>query len=303
MEQDVLCVSHISKAIKCKQILDDVSFTIGPGQAIGLIGPNGSGKSSLMKCISTAYRTDTGSIQIMSHDVESDHVDAMKNTGMAIENPALFDNLSGMDHLKLYASYKGCSSSKEQLASILDWCDLHDDIYKKVGGYSIGMKQRLALGIAFLNNPKLILLDEPTNGLDPESVFKLRKLLSSQKEKGTSLLVTSHVLGDLEKICDQFLFIQNGRIIDSIERSQIKNRFHSYGFEVENEQAASQILEPWIQKQQGQYFQVEFPDASTFAEAVNDLSSATKIMDIYRIESDLEALYKKIYGDENDRNT
>ena len=159
------------------------------------------------------------------------------------------------------------------------------------------MKQRLALGIALLGRPKLLLLDEPTNGLDPASTFKLRKLLEMQKQKGVSMLVTSHVLGDLEKICDRFLFIKGGKIIRSVSKKEIKNHFHSYAFEVSDPIQAKVILTPYLRRQTGTYFEADFPDTDTFEAILKELVKKAGIKDIYRIESDLEALYKEVYGD------
>ncbi len=293
----LLWVNGVSKRIKNKQILDEVSLEVMPQEAVGLVGPNGSGKSSLMKCISTAYKKDKGFIYISGFEVDKDHDKAMSSVGMSIENPALYSNLSGLEHLKLYGGYKHISIMDPEVEKIIDYCDLGLALKKRTGNYSIGMKQRLALGLALLGNPKLLLLDEPTNGLDPESTFKLRKLLEEKKAQGASMLITSHVLGDLEKICDRFLFIKEGRIIHSISKSEIKDHFHAYAFEVNDAKEAQRILKPYIRKKSGTYFEADFPNAETFETVLKELAKIVGIKDIYRIESDLEALYKQIYGE------
>lgn len=293
----LLWVKGVSKRIKNKQILNQVSLEVMPKEAVGLVGPNGSGKSSLMKCISTAYKKDEGSIYISGFEVDKDHAKAMSSVGMSIENPALYSNLSGFDHFRLYAGYKHISITDLEVEKIINYCDLGPSLKKRTGTYSIGMKQRLALGLALLGNPKLLLLDEPTNGLDPESTFKLRKLLEAQKEKGVSMLVTSHVLGDLEKICDRFLFIKDGQIIRSVSKDEIKDHFHAYAFEVDEAKAAHEILKPYIRKELGTYFEADFPDKETLGMVLKELTQKIKVKDVYRIESDLEALYKQIYGE------
>jgi len=156
--------------------------------------------------------------------------------------------MNGMDHFKLYAGYKNVSLANAETKEIFDYCNLGPALKRRTGTYSIGMKQRLAIGLALLGNPRLLLLDEPTNGLDPESTFKLRNLLEKQKQKGVSMLVTSHVLGDLEKICDRFLFIRDGKIIRSVSKNEIKDHFHTYAFEASKPKEASRILHPFLQK-------------------------------------------------------
>ncbi len=298
-EKDLLLIDQVSKRIKQKQILDHVSLQIQPGEAVGLVGPNGSGKSSLMKCISTAYKKDEGAIYISGYEVEKDHSQAMQGVGMCIENPALYPGMNGMDHFKLYAGYKNVSLDTAETKEIFDYCNLGSALKRRTGTYSIGMKQRLAIGLALLGNPKLLLLDEPTNGLDPESTFNLRRLLEKQKQKGVSMLVTSHVLGNLEKICDRFLFIKEGKIIRSVSKNEIKDQFHTYAFEAAKPDEASQILHPFLQKESGSYFEAVFPDTETFEATLKQLTQKAGIRDVYRIESDLESLYKQIYGDQN----
>lgn len=292
----VLEVVGVSKRIKKKQILDQINLKVFPGEAVGLVGPNGSGKSSLMKCITTAYKQDSGFINISGFEAVKEHAKAMKNIGICIENPALYSNLSGLEHLKLYAGYKQVPLDDPHTQQIMEYCALGPAWKKRAGTYSIGMKQRLSIGIALLGNPPLLLLDEPTNGLDPESTFKLRKLLEKKKAQGTSMLVTSHILGDLEKICDRFLFIKQGKIIRSVSQAEIKDHFHNYAFEVDDAEKTRKILQPYLHKNAGTYFEACFPDGETFETALKQLAAQVRIRDVYRIESDLEALYKKIYG-------
>ncbi len=297
-EKALLRVEDVSKRIKKKEILDHVNLQVFPGEAVGLVGPNGSGKSSLMKCISTAYKKDEGSIYISGYEVEKDHSKAMQGVGMCIENPALYPGMNGMNHFKLYAGYKNVSLANAETKEIFDYCNLGPALKRRTGTYSIGMKQRLAIGLALLGNPRLLLLDEPTNGLDPESTFKLRNLLEKQKQKGVSMLVTSHVLGDLEKICDRFLFIRDGKIIRSVSKNEIKDHFHTYAFEASKPKEASRILHPFLQKESGSYFEAVFPDAAAFEATLKQLTEKAGIRDVYRIESDLESLYKQIYGEQ-----
>lgn len=293
----LLCVKGVSKRIRKKQILDQVDLMVMPCEAVGLVGPNGSGKSSLMKCVSTAYKKDAGTITIGGYEVDKDHAKAMESVGMCIENPALYPGMSGKDHIRMYAGYNRVAMSDPCIQEILEYCDLGNALSRRTGTYSVGMKQRLAIGLALLGNPKLLLLDESTNGLDPESTFKLRKLLEKKKAQGVSMLVTSHVLGDLEKICDRFLFIKEGKIIRSISKSEIRDHFHSYAFEVRNPAEARGILKPYIRTESNTYFEADFPSADIFESVLSALAREAQVKDVYRIESDLEALYKQIYGE------
>lgn len=212
----LLEVNDVSKTIGKKKILENVSFNLKKGKVLGLIGNNGAGKSSLLKAITGLYRIDTGYIGINGLDLTKEPFEALKHVGATIENNEFYDFLSGYDNLYIY------SDNKDDIFNTASFVGIKEVMNKKVKTYSLGMKTRLSLAIALINNPDLIILDEPTNGLDPSGVIEFRNKILTLKESGKGILISSHILSDLEKICDDVIFIDSGRIIRHINNSSHK---------------------------------------------------------------------------------
>lgn len=224
----ILEVNNISKSIGNKKIIDNVSFSIDSGTIIGLVGNNGVGKSSILKAITGLFRIDEGSITINGYNLNKEAFEALSKVGSSIEESAFYDFLSGYDNLFIYCNEK-------EINSIVEFIGLKDSIFKKVGEYSLGMKQRLSLGIALANNPDLIILDEPTNGLDPKGIIELRNKLIELKKNGKAIIVSSHILSELDKLCDQILFINEGKIIKSIIPKKEKDSLENIYSKIEKE--------------------------------------------------------------------
>lgn len=190
--EKIVEVKNLSKKYGKQQILKDVSFELSEREIVGFIGPNGAGKSTTMKCLCSLIFPDAGSIQICGYDLKTEREKALGNLSAMIESPALYPNLTGMQNLKLFANLKQVSN--ERIKELEVFTKLEKDLHKKVSKYSMGMKQRLALGIALLNKPKFIILDEPTNGLDPSGIIELREILQELKTKeNVSILFSSHI--------------------------------------------------------------------------------------------------------------
>lgn len=205
----VLEVKNISKKIGNKIVIDNVSLSVNSGTIVGLIGDNGAGKSSIMKAITSLIRIDKGSIKICGTEIHEDAYECLKHVGASIEESYFYDFLNGYENLKIY-------SNRNNFDDIIDFIGLRDSIHKKVKTYSLGMKQRLSLGIALVNDPDLIILDEPTNGLDPKGIIDLRNKLITLKQCGKAIIICSHLLSEVEKICDEIYFIKDGKIIDKL---------------------------------------------------------------------------------------
>jgi ABC-2 type transport system ATP-binding protein len=221
----VLQVEHIDKSRKRKKILCDLSFEVGAQEIVGLLGPNGSGKSTTIKCICGLYRLDSGSVRICGNDIRKNRTEALKNLGIAMEVPALYPELTGMENLKMMAAAKGITSGR--MKKMADFTGLEDRIYNRTGTYSMGMKMRLSLALAIMDNPKLVILDEPTNGLDPEAVFHLRNEIEQIRQAGSAVLVSSHQLGELEKIADRVVAIEKGTVRFDGGIAEISGRYES----------------------------------------------------------------------------
>ena len=228
MEKILEC-KNLCKKIGEKQILKDVSFEIDEGDILAFIGPNGSGKTTTIKLILGLQGIDRGSVLINGYNVEKDFVKAIEKVGAIVENPDSYMYLSGWDNLKLTANmYKNISD--EKIKEIVKLVDLDTRIHDKVSKYSLGMRQRLGIARALINNPNVLILDEPTNGLDPEGIKDLRNLLKKLAKEGMGILISSHNLAELESFCNKVLIIDNGTILETSEVSKFKNNDNKYVF-------------------------------------------------------------------------
>lgn len=209
----ILSVKNISKSYK-KQVLCDVNFDINEGEIVGLVGPNGVGKSTLMKIISLLVSPDSGQVKVCDIDSITSRKEYLKHMSCIIEVPALYEMLTGYANINFIRKINNVS--KEHMYDILKFVNIGDMINEKVKNYSLGMKQKLALGIALLTTPKLLILDEPNNGLDPQASMELKELLLRlSRENNMSILISSHILSDLNKVCSKLLFLKDAKIIDS----------------------------------------------------------------------------------------
>ncbi|WP_078432310.1 ABC transporter ATP-binding protein [Metabacillus halosaccharovorans] len=220
-EQDILLkVSNVSKKIGKTSIINDVSFELCNGEILGLLGPNGSGKTTILKMLVGLLKPTKGSITIHEFDLQKDFERAISNVGAIIENPIMYDFLSGYENLvQLFRMTD--QFSYERIDEMIELLRMDEYINDKVHTYSLGMRQRLGLAQALLHRPSILLLDEPTNGLDPEGMKSLRDTLRRLADKeGVSIIISSHILSEIELICDSVLVMNDGRCI---ERSQLRD--------------------------------------------------------------------------------
>lgn len=204
-------VNNVSLTINRHRILQDVSMQADAGEAVGIIGGNGSGKTMLMKCICGFNRMFTGEIEVLGQQIGQD-TEFPQSTGFIIEIPGFIPYLSGYENLKLLAGIRKEIGRKE-ICDYMELVGLEPENKKKVRKYSLGMKQRLGLVQALMENPQVLILDEPFNGLDKHMAEKMRDLLKAEKDKGKTILLASHNEKDIEYICDRTYEIDNGRIV------------------------------------------------------------------------------------------
>ena len=208
--------SATNKAYKLAHALiavDHVSLEIGEGEIYGLLGPNGAGKSTIIKMITGLVAKDSGTITIAGHDIEKEREMALSNIGAIIETPTLFGNMSAIDNLRYFATLSG-GIDEAKIASALDTVGLRDRADDKVRTFSLGMRQRLGIAQAIMSRPRLLVLDEPTNGLDPEWIMTMRTLLKSlAHDYHVAILVCSHILSEIEALCDRIGIIDNGVLV------------------------------------------------------------------------------------------
>lgn len=210
--ENVLEVKDIHKSLGGRKIIKGVTFEVKEGEIFGFLGANGAGKTTTIRMLVGLIKPDSGTITIMGHDIQKDLVKALRQVGAIVENPDLYKDLTGRENLKVFARMYG-KVSKEKIEEVIDTIGLKERIDDKVKKYSLGMKQRLGLGQALLCSPKLLILDEPTNGLDPVGIYEFRNIVRKlARENNTAVFISSHILAEIEQICDRVAFVQSGTI-------------------------------------------------------------------------------------------
>lgn len=212
MSENILEINNVSKYYGKRKVVDNISFNVKPGEIFGFLGPNGAGKTTTIKMILGLISIDEGIIKINGYDVKKNFEKAMNYIGGIVENPDMYGYMSAVDNLKLYAKIRNVNYSK--VYETLEMVGLKKSMNQKVSKYSLGMKQRAGLALSLLHSPKILILDEPTNGLDPVGIKELRDILKKlSKESNTAVLVSSHILSEMELMCDKVAVINNGKIV------------------------------------------------------------------------------------------
>ena len=236
MENVILNCQNLYKHFGKKEILKGISFEICSGDILGFIGPNGSGKTTTIKLILGLQSIDNGSVEINGFNVVKNFEKAIEKVGAIVENPDLYMYLSGYENLKLIANlYKNVSKSR--IDEVVKLVGLENRIKDKVSKYSLGMRQRLGIAQAILHKPNLLILDEPTNGLDPEGIKDMRELLINLATKEhMGILISSHNLAELENFCNKVCIIKNGEVVETNSISDVKKEVSKgyFIFEIDN---------------------------------------------------------------------
>ena len=222
-EEVVLSVKNLCKSFGYKRVLQDVSFDVKEGEIFGLLGPNGSGKTTTIKLALGLINIDSGTVEICGHNIKTSFEQAIRNVGAIIENPEMYKNLTGRQNLMQFARMYD-DIKPETIEWAIDSVGLHDRINDKISKYSLGMRQRLGIAQALLHSPKLLILDEPTNGLDPTATKSFSEFLTYlAREKGISVLISSHMLAELDSLCDRVAVINGGRLAGIQTMEQIRH--------------------------------------------------------------------------------
>ncbi|MCQ6264845.1 ABC transporter ATP-binding protein [Fictibacillus sp. WQ 8-8] len=205
-------LKQVTKRIKGKNIVDNLSFSVQKGEIFGLLGPNGAGKTTTIRMIVGLISMTEGEILVNGLDIRKNYEKAMEQIGAIVENPQMYDYLTGYKNLMQYARIMP-GVTKERIDEVVKLVEMEYAIHKKVKAYSLGMRQRLGVAQALLHNPSLLILDEPTNGLDPQGMHDLRNYLRALADQGTSVIVSSHILAEMELMCDRVAVIQHGKLV------------------------------------------------------------------------------------------
>ena len=210
----IISVTHLSKKFKDFTAVDDLSFTVNEGDVYGFLGQNGAGKSTTIRMLLTLIKPTSGNINIFGKDLYTNRTEILRQAGAVIEKPDLYKYLTAYQNLYIFAKMSGIKVSRQLLMRQLEMVGLADRADSKVKTFSQGMKQRLGIAVALVHNPKLIVLDEPTNGLDPQGIADMRNLiLQLSNEMGKTVVVSSHLLSEIEIIANRILIINKGKKI------------------------------------------------------------------------------------------
>ena len=296
----VIQTMGLSKRYKDNWAVDHLDLRVEQGDIYGFIGRNGAGKSTTLKLLCGLARPTRGEALIFGKPIQ-DPV-ARRQVGALIEQPGLYPDLSGRENLRLYATLLGLDSPARQVDEILETVGLSPKEKKPVKHYSMGMKQRLGVGVALLGGPDLLLLDEPINGLDPEGIREMRELLLRlNRERGLTLLISSHILGELSKIATRYGIIQQGRMVEEITGGELAQKCTDYlRLQTDQTRKTAALLERdlhlsrWEMRPEGEIRIYEAVDAKTVGRILIQAGIAVEALSLHR--QDLESYFLERMG-------
>ena len=255
MTKPIVELKNLSKTIKGKQIIKSLNLTFYPGQITGFLGPNGAGKTTTIRMMTGLMYPTAGEVIIDGVSLATNYEEAISKVGVIVENPEMYKFMTGYKNLIHFARMHK-DISKERIDEVVRQVGLEKRIHEKVSTYSLGMRQRLGLAQALLHRPKFLILDEPTNGLDPAGIREFRMYLRQIAEtEGVSVMVSSHLLSEIELMCDRIAIIQNGALIDLREMDVVETSL--YYIEATPKNKLEQLLTSYTVTEQGAGFAVE----------------------------------------------
>ena len=302
-KQPALQIQNVTKTFGKKTAVDNVSFDIYPGEVFGFLGPNGAGKTTIIKMVMGFFRPDNGTIIINGFNRKTHYEAAMASIGGIVENPEMYNSLSARLNLQMYARlHEGVT--KERIDEVLELVGLTDRADEPVKKYSLGMKQRIGLAQALLHRPKVLILDEPTNGLDPAGIHLLREILTQcAHEEGVAVMVSSHLLSEIQVMCDRIGIINHGKLLQICSIDDFVNQAQSstvYRIKTSDPAKAKEILS---EKYNNRIFNVneDTLDIEIEEEQINEcvrtlVASGSDILGVQKLESSLEEAFLEITG-------
>lgn len=288
---NVLEVKNVYKKLGKREIIKGISFSVKEGEIFGFLGPNGAGKTTTIRMLVGLIAANKGSISIAGYDIEKQREKALNEVGAVVENPEMYIYLSGRENLMQIARVR--KISKQTVQEIIELVNLKDRIDDKVRKYSLGMKQRLGLAAALIAKPKLLILDEPTNGLDPTGILDFREIVKkAAKEHNTAVFVSSHILSEVQELCDTVAFINNGEIqaIESITGGTVKNDTETLVLVTREPKNALDILSEM------EIIRSVSMDVNTFNIVAKNDSSPEIVSKLVQSGIDIKEIYKKHKG-------
>lgn len=307
MNDYVLRTNHLTKKYKKDIALNNVNVSIKRGEIYGLIGRNGAGKSTMLRLITGLAFPSGGSIELFGKIQPNVAIDAQKRMGAIIEQPALFPNMSAYENLEVHRLQKGIPG-RECIDKTLELVSLMDTGKKKVKNFSLGMKQRLGLAIALLSDPEFLILDEPTNGLDPMGIVEMRELIKRlNREKGVTVLISSHILSELHQLATNFGIIHQGQLIEELTTTELDEKCRQHlRIKVDNPTMGATVLEQQLSTIDFEVMQDGTLKLYNYLDDVRTVSRALTnhgltILHLSQNGDSLESYFSKLVGgEEND---
>ncbi|EAD4259515.1 ABC transporter ATP-binding protein [Listeria monocytogenes] len=296
MTERALQVTNLHKKIRKREIIKGISFEVMPGEVFGFLGPNGAGKTTTIRMIVGLIKPTSGTILIGGKDIRKNFTEAMRGLGSIVENPEFYSFLTGQENLAYFARMDS-SIKKERIQEVTELVGLEKRINDRVSTYSLGMRQRLGIAQALLSNPKLLILDEPTNGLDPSGIHEMRDFIRAlARNEGISVLVSSHLLSEIELLCDRVAIMTDGTIIKTDQVSHLLSSRAQLRWRVTPIEQAKAFLESVTEVEvDGEYLVTAMNEES--AEWNEQLvAKGVKVHEIDKRKPSLEDLFLELTG-------
>ena len=296
MADSILKVQSLHKKIGSAQIVDGVSFEIRRKEIFGLLGPNGAGKTTIIRMITGLINRTGGTVMVNGFSLDESFEKALDQIGAIVENPEFYKYMTGRKNLLHYARMSRHAISPERIDEVIKLVKLEQVIDKKVKTYSLGMRQRLGVAQAILHKPALLIFDEPTNGLDPQGIKEFRDHLKYLANEGVAILVSSHLLSEMQLMCDRFAIIEKGKLVydEDNQLNEVTEDASEVAFTVSDVQAAKQIL-------QAEFHLIRETENSIFVSATREETAkinralVSSEVDVYEISVSRKSLEDKFF--------
>lgn len=296
MTKPLLSINNLSKSFGNQKVLDHLNMTISPGEIYGFLGVNGAGKSTAMKIILGLLPKDSGEIVALGRPLPENRSQILPEIGALIEEPAFYPNLTGFENLQLIQEL--ANLPKDNIKVVMEATGIYYAKDKLVRNYSLGMKQRLGISMALIKFPKFLILDEPTNGLDPDGIHQMRQLIRSLPQKfNMTILISSHILSEIENLADTVGIIKDGHLIYEGGINQLLNQEQKYQLKVNNLEKAAQIIQHYdnkigIVENDDDILLISLPDCTLVPDLIAQLVyNELQIYEIYGVKKTLESVF------------
>jgi len=299
--RELIQLKNLTKKYSSFVALDNLSLTIDSGTCVGYLGPNGAGKSTTIKILTGLIHPNSGTVKISGIDVTKDIRSALSDVGVLVEIPQFYSNLTPDETMSYFGKLRGVKELQQRITKTLEMINLSDWRQKKIGTFSKGMRQRLGIGCALLHEPSLIILDEPTTGLDPRGMIEVREIIRSLKKEGKTIFMSSHLLSEVQEVCDEVAILDRGKLMryDSVKNINDKQQAQKIKVGCVSKPTPEQIL---TVKTFDGVKNIEESDSFFVIEFLGDMESQAELLDVIKksgirvvsystISSGLESLY------------